>query len=78
RHVKGIGVTLVVNWLVKPISMAFLGWLFIKQFFAPRLPAAQLDSYLAGLILHAAAPCTAMVCVWSRLTGGDPLYTLSQ
>ncbi|ONB57158.1 arsenical-resistance protein [Burkholderia pseudomallei] len=78
RHVKGIGVTLVVNWLVKPFSMAFLGWLFIKQFFAPMLPAAQLDSYLAGLILLAAAPCTAMVFVWSRLTGGDPLFTLSQ
>jgi len=78
RHIKGIGVTLVVNWLVKPFSMAFLGWLFIKHVFAPMLPAAQLDSYVAGLILLAAAPCTAMVFVWSRLTGGDPLFTLSQ
>ncbi|MUV23635.1 ACR3 family arsenite efflux transporter [Burkholderia thailandensis] len=78
RHIRGIGVTLVVNWLVKPFSMAFLGWLFVKQLFAPMLPAAQLDSYIAGLILLAAAPCTAMVFVWSRLTGGDPLFTLSQ
>ncbi|KAA0089266.1 arsenical-resistance protein [Paraburkholderia sp. T12-10] len=78
QHVRGIGVTLVVNWLVKPFSMAFLGWLFIKHLFAPMLPAAQLDSYVAGLILLAAAPCTAMVFVWSRLTGGDPLFTLSQ
>ncbi|QTO21725.1 MULTISPECIES: ACR3 family arsenite efflux transporter [Burkholderia] len=78
RHVKGIGVTLVVNWLVKPFSMAFLGWLFIRHLFAPLLPAEQLDSYVAGLILLAAAPCTAMVFVWSRLTGGDPLFTLSQ
>ncbi|HEB3534763.1 ACR3 family arsenite efflux transporter [Burkholderia cenocepacia] len=78
RHVKGIGVTLVVNWLVKPFSMAFLGWLFIRHLFAPMLPADQLDSYIAGLILLAAAPCTAMVFVWSRLTGGDPLFTLSQ
>ncbi|MFX1767123.1 ACR3 family arsenite efflux transporter [Paraburkholderia sp. A1RI-2L] len=78
QHIKGIGVTLVVNWLVKPFSMALLGWLFIKHVFAPLLPAAQLDSYVAGLILLAAAPCTAMVFVWSRLTGGDPLFTLSQ
>ncbi|WP_100411278.1 ACR3 family arsenite efflux transporter [Acidovorax sp. 69] len=78
KHAKGIGVTLVVNWLVKPFSMAFLGWLFIRQWFAPYLPADQLDSYIAGLILLAAAPCTAMVFVWSRLTGGDPLFTLSQ
>ncbi|WP_175922908.1 ACR3 family arsenite efflux transporter [Burkholderia latens] len=78
RHVKGIGVTLVVNWLVKPFSMAFLGWLFVRHLFAPMLPASQLDSYIAGLILLAAAPCTAMVFVWSRLTGGDPLFTLSQ
>ncbi|MDR6497038.1 ACR3 family arsenite transporter [Burkholderia ambifaria] len=78
HHVKGIGVTLVVNWLVKPFSMAFLGWLFIRHLFAPMLPADQLDSYIAGLILLAAAPCTAMVFVWSRLTGGDPLFTLSQ
>ncbi|HET9579261.1 MAG TPA: ACR3 family arsenite efflux transporter [Usitatibacter sp.] len=78
RHVRGIGVTLFVNWLVKPFSMAFLGWLFIRHLFAPLLPAAQIDSYIAGLILLAAAPCTAMVFVWSRLTNGDPLFTLSQ
>ena len=78
RHVKGIGVTLFVNWLVKPFSMAFLGWLFIRHLFASLLPADQLDSYIAGLILLAAAPCTAMVFVWSRLTHGDPLFTLSQ
>jgi arsenite transporter len=78
RHVRGIGVTLFVNWLVKPFSMAFLGWLFIRQIFAPLLPAGQIDSYIAGLILLAAAPCTAMVFVWSRLTDGDPLFTLSQ
>lgn len=78
QHVRGIGVTLFVNWLVKPFSMAFLAWLFIRQLFAPWLPAAQIDSYIAGLILLAAAPCTAMVFVWSRLTGGDPLFTLSQ
>lgn len=78
QHVKGIGVTLFVNWLVKPFSMALLGWLFIRQLFAPLLPADQLDSYIAGLILLAAAPCTAMVFVWSRLTHGDPLFTLSQ
>jgi len=78
QHVKGIGVTLLVNWLVKPFSMAFLAWLFIRHWFAPLLPADQIDSYIAGLILLAAAPCTAMVFVWSRLTGGDPLFTLSQ
>ncbi len=78
KHVKGIGVTLFVNWLVKPFSMAFLGWIFIRHWFAPLLPPDQLDSYIAGLILLAAAPCTAMVFVWSRLTGGDPLFTLSQ
>lgn len=78
QHVRGIGVTLFVNWLVKPFSMAFLGWLFVRQLFAPLLPADQLDSYLAGLILLAAAPCTAMVFVWSRLSNGDPLFTLSQ
>ena len=78
KHIKGIGVTLFVNWLVKPFSMAFLGWLFIRHWFADMLPADQLDSYIAGLILLAAAPCTAMVFVWSRLTGGDPLFTLSQ
>jgi ACR3 family arsenite transporter len=75
---RGIGVTLFVNWLVKPFSMAVLAWLFVKQIFAPYLPAEQLDSYVAGLILLAAAPCTAMVFVWSRLTHGDPLFTLSQ
>lgn len=78
QHMRGIGVTLFVNWLVKPFSMAFLGWLFIRHLFAPLLPPDQLDSYIAGLILLAAAPCTAMVFVWSRLTGGDPLFTLSQ
>ena len=78
KHARGIGVTLVVNWLVKPFSMALLGWLFVRHWFAPYLPADQLDSYIAGLILLAAAPCTAMVFVWSRLTGGDPLFTLSQ
>ena len=78
QHVRGIGVTLFVNWLVKPFSMAFLAWFFIRNLFAPMLPAEQLDSYIAGLILLAAAPCTAMVFVWSRLTNGDPLFTLSQ
>jgi ACR3 family arsenite transporter len=78
QHARGIGVTLVVNWLVKPFSMAFFAWLFIRGVFAPLLPAAQIDSYIAGLILLAAAPCTAMVFVWSRLTNGDPLFTLSQ
>ena len=78
RHARGIGVTLFVNWLVKPFSMAFLGWLFIRHVFAPYLPPDQLDSYIAGLILLAAAPCTAMVFVWSRLTNGDANFTLSQ
>ena len=78
RHYRGIGVTLLVNWLVKTFSMAFLGWLFIRHWFAALLPADQIDSYIAGLILLAAAPCTAMVFVWSRLTQGDPLFTLSQ
>ncbi|MFI4983072.1 MAG: ACR3 family arsenite efflux transporter [Nevskiales bacterium] len=77
-HWKGIAITLFVNWAVKPFSMALLGWLFIRGLFAPLLPAAQIDSYIAGLILLAAAPCTAMVFVWSRLTNGDPLFTLSQ
>ena len=77
-HWKGIGVTLFVNWAVKPFSMALLAWIFIRQVFAPYLPAEQLDSYVAGLILLAAAPCTAMVFVWSRLTNGDPYFTLSQ
>jgi len=78
RHIKGIGVTLFVNWLVKPFSMALLGWFFIRYLFAPLLPTDQIDSYIAGLILLAAAPCTAMVFVWSRLTHGHPLFTLSQ
>jgi ACR3 family arsenite transporter len=77
-HLRGIGVTLVVNWLVKPFSMAFLAWLFVRVLFAPLLPAQQIDSYIAGLILLAAAPCTAMVFVWSRLTNGDAYFTLSQ
>ncbi len=77
-HARGISVTLFINWLVKPFSMALLGVFFIKHVFAPYLPAAQLDSYIAGLILLAAAPCTAMVFVWSRLSDGDPLFTLSQ
>jgi ACR3 family arsenite transporter len=78
RHWRGIGVTLFVNWGVKPFSMALLGWIFVRHVFAPYLPAGQGDSYVAGLILLAAAPCTAMVFVWSRLTGGNPLFTLSQ
>ncbi len=78
KHWRGIGVTLFINWAVKPFSMALLGWLFIRHLFAPYLPAEQLDSYIAGLILLAAAPCTAMVFVWSRLVNGEPLFTLSQ
>lgn len=78
KHWRGIGVTLFINWAVKPFSMALLGWLFIRHFFAPYLPAEQLDSYIAGLVLLAAAPCTAMVFVWSRLVNGEPLFTLSQ
>jgi len=77
-HWRGIGVTLFVNWLIKPFSMALLGWFFIRYLFAPLLPSDQIDSYIAGLILLAAAPCTAMVFVWSRLTGGNPLFTLTQ
>jgi len=77
-HVRGIGVTLFINWAVKPFSMALLAWIFIRHLFAPYLPAEQIDSYVAGLILLAAAPCTAMVFVWSRLTNGDPYFTLSQ
>ncbi|MCS6785962.1 MAG: ACR3 family arsenite efflux transporter [Thiobacillaceae bacterium] len=77
-HWRGIGVTLWVNWAVKPFSMAVLAWLFIRGLFAPWLPPEQLDSYVAGLILLAAAPCTAMVFVWSRLANGDPYFTLSQ
>ena len=78
RQWRGIGVTLAVNWFVKPFSMAFLGWVFIRHAFASWLPADQLDSYIAGLILLAAAPCTAMVFVWSQLCKGDPYFTLSQ
>ena len=78
QHWRGIGVTLFINWAVKPFSMALLAWIFIRQVFAQWLPTDQLDSYVAGLILLAAAPCTAMVFVWSRLTGGDPVFTLSQ
>ncbi len=78
RHWKGVGVTLFINWGVKPFSMALLAWLFIRHAFAAWLPAEQLDSYVAGLILLAAAPCTAMVFVWSRLTGGEPNFTLTQ
>ncbi|SOY70386.1 conserved membrane protein of unknown function (plasmid) [Cupriavidus taiwanensis] len=77
-HWRGIGVTLFINWAVKPFSMALLGWIFVRQLFAPLLPADQLDSYVAGLILLAAAPCTAMVFVWSQLCKGDPYFTLSQ
>jgi len=77
-HWRGISVTLFINWAVKPFSMALLGWLFIGWLFRPYLPADQIDSYIAGLILLAAAPCTAMVFVWSNLTKGDPLFTLSQ
>jgi len=77
-HWRGIGVTLFINWAVKPFSMALLGWIFIRHVFAPLLPPEQLDSYIAGLILLAAAPCTAMVFVWSQLCKGDPYFTLSQ
>ena len=75
---RGIGVTLFINWAVKPFSMALLGWLFIGWLFRPLLPAVQIDSYIAGLIILAAAPCTAMVFVWSNLTKGEPHFTLSQ
>lgn len=78
KHWRGIGVTLFINWGVKPFSMALLAWLFIRVAFSPWLPAGQIDSYIAGLILLAAAPCTAMVFVWSSLSKGDPLFTLSQ
>ncbi len=73
-----MGVTLFINWAVKPFSMAALGWLFIGWLFRPYLPADQIDSYIAGLILLAAAPCTAMVFVWSNLSNGEPHFTLSQ
>ena len=78
EHWRGITVTLFINWAVKPFSMAFLGWLFIGWLFRPYLPAGQIDSYIAGLILLAAAPCTAMVFVWSNLCRGEPHFTLSQ
>ena len=78
NHARGIGVTLFVNWAVKPFSMALLGWIFLRHVFAAALPAGQIDSYIAGLILLAAAPCTAMVFVWSRLCDGDAYFTLSQ
>ena len=78
EHWRGIGVTLFINWGVKPFSMALLGWLFIRGVFGPYLPPEQLDAYIAGLILLAAAPCTAMVFVWSRLSDGDANFTLSQ
>jgi ACR3 family arsenite transporter len=78
EHWRGIGVTLFVNWAVKPFSMALLGWLFVGWLFRPYLPAAQITSYIAGLILLAAAPCTAMVFVWSHLSEGEPHFTLSQ
>lgn len=78
RHWRGIGVTLFVNWAIKPFSMALLAWLFVSTLFKPWLPADQIESYVAGLILLAAAPCTAMVFVWSRLTDGEPNFTLSQ
>lgn len=78
RHWRGIGVTLFVNWAVKPFSMALLAWLFLSVWFRPWLPASEIDSYIAGLILLAAAPCTAMVFVWSHLTKGDANFTLSQ
>ncbi len=78
QHWKGIGVTLFINWAVKPFSMALLGWVFLRHVFAGWLPAGQTDSYIAGLILLAAAPCTAMVFVWSNLCRGDANFTLSQ
>lgn len=78
NHCKGIAITLLINWLVKPFSMALLAWIFIRHLFSDMLPATQIDSYIAGLILLAAAPCTAMVFVWSNLCGGDAKFTLSQ
>jgi arsenite transporter len=78
EHWRGIGVTLFINWAVKPFSMALLGWIFIGWYFAPYLPADQINSYIAGLIILAAAPCTAMVFVWSNLSDGEPNFTLSQ
>ncbi len=78
RHWRGISVTLIVNWAIKPFTMAVMAWFFIGWLFLPYLPADQINSYIAGLILLGAAPCTAMVFVWSNLTKGDPLFTLSQ
>ncbi len=78
QHWRGMSITLFINWAIKPFSMAFLAFIFIRHVFAPYLPAAQIDSYIAGLIILAAAPCTAMVFVWSQLTKGDPYFTLSQ
>lgn len=78
QHWRGMGVTIFINWAIKPFSMALLGFIFIRHVFAPYLPADQIDSYIAGLIILAAAPCTAMVFVWSQLTKGDPYFTLSQ
>jgi len=78
EHWRGIAVTVGINWLVKPFSMALLGWLFVGYLFRPLLPADQIDGYIAGLILLAAAPCTAMVFVWSNLVDGEPHFTLSQ
>ncbi len=78
RHSRGIGVTLAVNWAIKPFSMALFGWIFVRHLFAGWLPAEQHDSYIAGLVLLAAAPCTAMVFVWSNLARGEPNFTLTQ
>jgi ACR3 family arsenite transporter len=78
EHWRGIGVTLFINWAIKPFSMALLGWLFVGWLFRSWLPAGQIDSYIAGLIILAAAPCTAMVFVWSNLCDGEPHFTLSQ
>ena len=78
EHWRGVGVTLFVNWMVKPFSMALLAWLFLRGFFLDWLPAEQIDSYIAGLIILAAAPCTAMVFIWSNLSSGEPHFTLTQ
>lgn len=78
EHWRGVGVTLFINWAIKPFSMALLGWIFIRGLFSEWLPADQIDSYIAGLILLAAAPCTAMVFVWSNLSNGEPHFTLTQ
>jgi len=78
EHWRGLVATVGINWLVKPFSMALLGWLFIETLFRPLLPADQIESYIAGLILLAAAPCTAMVFVWSNLCRGEPHFTLTQ